>query len=91
MLYAWVHLAAADAWAGHDKQAREAVAQLQKIRPGFTVQKYGALMLATTRPSTLNARASSKASPRRAFRRGTRRRIERVAATRLGVCTRELA
>ena len=40
MLYAWVHLAAANAWAGHDKQAREAVAQLQKIHPGFTVQKY---------------------------------------------------
>jgi TolB-like protein/class 3 adenylate cyclase len=39
-LYAWVLLAAANAWAGHDKEAREAVAQLQKVYPGFTVQKY---------------------------------------------------
>jgi len=39
-LYAHVHLAAANAWAGHDKQAREAVAQLQKVYPGYTVQKY---------------------------------------------------
>jgi adenylate cyclase len=39
----WVahaHLAAANAWAGHDKEAKEAVAQLQKVYPGFTVQKY---------------------------------------------------
>jgi TolB-like protein len=40
--YLWprIHLAAANAWAGHDKEAREAAAQLQKIYPGFTVQKY---------------------------------------------------
>jgi adenylate cyclase len=39
----WVahaHLAAANAWAGHDKEAKEAAAQLQKVYPGFTVQKY---------------------------------------------------
>jgi TolB-like protein len=42
-LYAWVHLAAANARAGHDKQAREAVAQLQKVYPGFTVQKYAGI------------------------------------------------
>jgi adenylate cyclase len=35
-----VHLAAANAWAGHDKEAKEAVAQLQKVHPGFTVQTY---------------------------------------------------
>jgi TolB-like protein len=35
-----IHLAAANAWAGHDKEAREAVAQLEKVYPGFTVQKY---------------------------------------------------
>ncbi len=34
------HLAAANAWAGHDKEAKEAAAQLQKVFPGFTVQKY---------------------------------------------------
>jgi tetratricopeptide (TPR) repeat protein len=42
-LYAWVHLAAANAWAGHEKEAREAVAQLQKIYPGFTVQTYATM------------------------------------------------
>jgi tetratricopeptide (TPR) repeat protein len=42
-LYAWVHLAAANAWADHDKQAREAVAQLQKNYPGFTVQTYATI------------------------------------------------
>ena len=31
-------LASADAWAGHDKEAKEAAAQLQKTYPGFTVQ-----------------------------------------------------
>ena len=40
ILYTPVHLAAASAWAGRDKQAREAVAQLQKIHPGYTVQTY---------------------------------------------------
>ncbi len=31
-------LAAANEWAGHDKEARDAAAQLQKVYPGFTVQ-----------------------------------------------------
>ena len=34
-----VDLASANAWAGHDKEAREAVARLLKARPGFTLQK----------------------------------------------------
>ena len=38
--YAFVDLAAANAWAGHDKEAKEAVAQLQKVYPGFTVQTW---------------------------------------------------
>jgi hypothetical protein len=33
------YLAAANAWAGHAKDAREAASQLQKVSPGFTVQK----------------------------------------------------
>jgi adenylate cyclase len=33
------YLAAANAWAGHIKEAREAASQLQKVSPGFTVQK----------------------------------------------------
>jgi adenylate cyclase len=37
---AWpfVMLAAAHAWLGHDKEAKEAAAQVQKFRPGFTLQ-----------------------------------------------------
>jgi len=33
-------LAIANAWAGHDREAKEAVAQLQKVYPGFTVQGF---------------------------------------------------
>jgi len=33
-------LASANAWAGHDKEAKEAAAQLQKVYPGFTVQTW---------------------------------------------------
>ena len=36
----FITLAAANAWAGHDKEAKDAAAQLQKVSPGFTVQKY---------------------------------------------------
>ena len=39
--YPLVDLAAANAWAGHDKEAKEAAAQLQKVYPGFTVQNLG--------------------------------------------------
>jgi tetratricopeptide (TPR) repeat protein len=39
-IYTLVHLAAANAWTGHHKEAEEAVAQLQKGHPGYTVQKY---------------------------------------------------
>jgi adenylate cyclase len=35
-----VDLAAANAWAGHDEEAKEAVAQLQKVFPGYTVQTF---------------------------------------------------
>jgi tetratricopeptide (TPR) repeat protein len=34
-----VDLAAANAWAGHDKEAKDAVARLRKADPGFAVQK----------------------------------------------------
>jgi len=39
----YVHLAAAEAWAGHDKEAKDVAAQLQKVRPGFAVQTYADL------------------------------------------------
>jgi TolB-like protein len=38
-----VHLAAANAWTGRDKEAKEAVTQLQKAYPDFTVQKYAGM------------------------------------------------
>ncbi len=38
--YPHVDLVAASAWAGHDKEAREAAARLQKVYPGFTVQSW---------------------------------------------------
>jgi TolB-like protein len=38
--FPYVFLAAASAWAGHDKEAKEAAAQLQKVYPGFTVQTW---------------------------------------------------
>jgi adenylate cyclase len=34
-----IDLAAANAWAGHDKEAKDAVAKFQKANPGITVQK----------------------------------------------------
>ncbi|HZZ26328.1 MAG TPA: hypothetical protein VFE60_28905 [Roseiarcus sp.] len=42
-VYTRVHLAAANAWAGHDKEAREVAVQLQKAYPGYTVQKYAGM------------------------------------------------
>ena len=33
-------LAAANAWVGHDKEAKDAAAQLQKVSPGYTVQTW---------------------------------------------------
>ena len=38
-----VDLAAANAWLGHDKEAKEAAAQLQKVYPGFTVQTWAGI------------------------------------------------
>jgi hypothetical protein len=38
-----VDLAAANAWAGHDKEAKEAAAQLEKVFPGFTVQTWAGI------------------------------------------------
>jgi adenylate cyclase len=38
VFYPFVLLAAANALAGHEKEAKDAAAQLQKLRPGFTVQ-----------------------------------------------------
>ena len=42
-MYPYVDLAAANAWAGHDKEAKEAVAQLRKLYPDFTVQSWAGI------------------------------------------------
>src|SRR6478672_7414199 len=40
VFYPYVELAAANAWAGHDKEAKNDAAQLQKVLPGYTVQTW---------------------------------------------------
>ena len=42
-MFPYVDLAAANAWVGHDKEAREAVAQLRKLYPDFTVQSWAGI------------------------------------------------
>jgi adenylate cyclase len=42
-MYPYVDLAAANAWGGHDKEAKEAVAQLRKLYPDFTVQTWAGI------------------------------------------------
>jgi hypothetical protein len=45
-----VDLAAANAWAGHDKETKDAVARLSNARPGFTLQKLWAEDQSTDNP-----------------------------------------
>jgi hypothetical protein len=90
---AFMSLAAANAWAAHMKEAKEAAAQLQKLYPGFTVQTL--LSWHWTDDPTFNAQYQRlpRACARRACRRARRGRIEpaptvsgvRVARSR--VCT----
>ena len=77
-----VDLAAANAWLGHDKEAKEAAAQLQKVYPGFTVQTWAGIHW--TDDPTFNAqlRASSRACGRPGCRRAKRRQIERPRSLR---------
>jgi adenylate cyclase len=42
-MYPFVDLTAAYAWIGHDKEARETVAQLRKLYPDFTVQTWAGI------------------------------------------------
>jgi adenylate cyclase len=42
-MYPYVDLAAANAWAGHAKEAKEAVAELRKLYPDFTVQTWAGI------------------------------------------------
>jgi tetratricopeptide (TPR) repeat protein len=56
--FTYVHLAAAYAWAGHDKEAKEAAAHLQTLLPGFTVQSYADLASHTSDDPTFKAAAA---------------------------------
>jgi adenylate cyclase len=42
-MFPFVDLAAANAWAGHDKEAKETVAELRKLYPDFTVQSWAGI------------------------------------------------
>jgi adenylate cyclase len=42
-MFPYVDLSAANAWAGHDKEAKETVAQLRKLYPDFTVQSWAGI------------------------------------------------
>jgi adenylate cyclase len=56
VFYPLAILAAADALAGHDKEAKDAAAQLQKVYPGFTVQTWAGIHLHMTDDPTFHAR-----------------------------------
>ena len=56
--FTYVHLATAHAWAGHDKEAKEAAAQLQKLYSGFTVQTCADLASRTSDNPTFNAQSA---------------------------------
>ena len=42
-MYPFIDLSAAYAWTGHDKEAKETVAQLRKLYPDFTVQTWAGI------------------------------------------------
>ena len=72
-------LAVAYAWVGHDKEAKEAAAQLQKVYPGFTVQTWAGLHC--SEDPTFKAQYQLKVEGLRkaGCRRARRRRIELAA------------
>ena len=75
-MFPFVDLAAANAWAGHDKEAKEAVAQLRKLYPASPSRLGRASTGATIRPSTRNISGSSRACARRACPRARRKRTD---------------
>jgi adenylate cyclase len=56
VFYPLAILAAAHALAGHDKEAKDAAAQLQKIDPGFTVQTWAGIHRDMSNDPTFTAR-----------------------------------
>jgi adenylate cyclase len=76
----YMHLAAANGWLGRDAEAKTAVADLLKLRPGFTVQQFANMKWSDNPSINANTRGSSKVCARRGCRRGTRTRISRARA-----------
>jgi TolB-like protein/DNA-binding winged helix-turn-helix (wHTH) protein len=56
VFYPLVLLASANAWVGHDKEAKDAAAQLQKVYPGFTVQTWAGIHRGWSDDPTFKAR-----------------------------------
>jgi adenylate cyclase len=56
VFYPLAILAAANAMAGHDMEAKDAAAQLQKVYPGFTVQTWAGIHLHFSDDPTFKAR-----------------------------------
>jgi TolB-like protein/DNA-binding winged helix-turn-helix (wHTH) protein len=56
VFYPLVILAAADVLAGHEKEAKDAAAQLQKVYPGFTVQTWAGMHHQMSDDPTFSAR-----------------------------------
>jgi adenylate cyclase len=56
VFYPLVLLASANALAGHDKEAKDAAAQLQKVYPGFTVQTWAGIHQRLSDDPTFKAR-----------------------------------
>jgi adenylate cyclase len=78
-IYPLVDLGAANAWAGHDKEAQEAVAQLQNPLPASPCRHGRVPIGRTIRPSTRNTRASSRDCARRGCRRVQQKQTEWAA------------
>jgi TolB-like protein/class 3 adenylate cyclase len=55
--FTYVHLAAAYAWAGHGKEAKEAADHVPTLLPGFTVQSYADLASRTSDDPTFKVQA----------------------------------
>ena len=75
-MYPFIDLTAAYAWTGHDKEAKETVAQLRKLYPDFTVQTWAGIHW--TDDPTFNAQYQRIVEGLRkaGLPRGKRRRIE---------------
>jgi hypothetical protein len=78
--FPYADLAAANAWLGHDTEAKAAIAGLLKVYPGFTVQTYSDIAARLTYNPTFAEQIQrildSKACARQGCRRARRSRIE---------------